>query len=76
MEHGHQHAGRYTLGRLHDEAALIEERVNTRLITTNELLKLAIHSLLSKQARSELSKATKRLNMKTVPHRGQFEKGP
>lgn len=75
LEHGHPHAARYALGRLHDEAALIEERVNSRIITINELLKLAVGSMLSKKARTELSKQTKRLNVHTVPHRGRFEEG-
>lgn len=55
---------------------MIQERVNTKIITVNELLKLAVYSLLSKKARTELSKQTKKLNIETAPHRGLFEEGP
>lgn len=67
LEHGHVNAERYTLGRLHDEAALIQERHNGTMLTENNLLTLAVHSLLSKRARKEHQKMIKKLNVETKP---------
>ena len=51
---------------------MIQERANGTIITVNELLKLAIYSLLSKKARTELTKRVKQLNITTGPHPGLF----
>lgn len=72
MEHGHSNAEHYTLGRLHDEAVLIQERHNGKMLTENNLLTLAVHSLLSKRARNEHQKMIKKLNVETKPHGGLY----
>ncbi len=64
----------YPLGRLYDEAALVEERQNNKIITESQLLMYAVQSILSKPARKEFSKLTKQLNVTTSPHKGLFDK--
>jgi len=64
----------YPLGRLGDEAALVEERQNNKIITESQLIRLAVHSLLSKPARGEFSKMTKQLNVQVTPRKGLFGK--
>ena len=64
----------YPLGRLADEAALVEERHNNLIITEAQLTRLGVHSLLSKPARGEFSKMTKQLNVQTSPRKGLFDK--
>lgn len=64
----------YPLGRLYDEAALVEERQNNRIVTESQLLVNAVHSMLSKPARKQFSKLTKQLNVITKPLKGLFDK--
>lgn len=73
LGYGHTQAEHYTLGRLFDEAALIQERENNRIVTEATLLQLAIQSVLSKKAGREFAKTVKQLNVTTKPQDGRFE---
>jgi len=64
----------YTLGRLNDEAALITERENNRIVTESQLIQTAVHSIMSKPARKQFSKLIKQLNVHTGPVEGLFDK--
>lgn len=63
----------YPLGRLYDEAALVSERVNGRIITESQLLQTAVHSIVSKPARKQFSKTIKDLNVEVKPHDKLFD---
>lgn len=52
---------------VHDEAILVEERVNARIITEAQLLQNAVMGILSKGTRAEFAKMVKKLNVVTVP---------
>lgn len=52
---------------LHDEAILITERVNAKMVTEANILQHAVLGVLSKGHRTELAKMVKNLNVKTVP---------
>lgn len=73
LDHGHSEAQRYPLGLVFDEAHLVEERVNSRIITEAQLAQLGVHSLLSKKARSQFSKLVKQLNVVVTPIKGLFD---
>jgi hypothetical protein len=62
----------YSLGRLHDEAALVEERENNRIITEAQLIQTSVHSLLSKPARGQFQKMVKSLNVVVKAHSWLF----
>lgn len=64
----------YPLGRLYDEAALVEERTNGRIITESQLIQTAVHSIVSKEARKQFSKTLKQLNVQVNPHKKLFDK--
>lgn len=64
----------YPLGRLYDEASLVEERENGRIITDAQLIQTAVHSLMSKDARRQFSKMLKTLNVQVTPRSGLFDK--
>lgn len=74
IEAGHSNAGCYPLGRLYDEAALVEERQNNKIVTESQILQTAIHSIMAKAARTQFSKLIKQLNVRTRPHEGLFDK--
>lgn len=65
----------YPLGRLNDEALLVEERHNGKIVTEAQILQTAIHSLMSKDARKQFSKLIKGLNVQVKPHKGLFSQG-
>jgi hypothetical protein len=64
----------YPLGRLYDESSLVTERVNNQIVTEAQLLQKAVHSMLSKPARTEFAKLTKELNVTTSLRAGLFAK--
>lgn len=70
---GHPEAQHYTLGRLYDEVALVQERENNRITTEAMLQQLAIQSVLSKKAGKEFSKKVKELSVATKPRERLFE---
>jgi len=51
---------------------LVEERHNGRIITEAQFNRTAVHSLLSKQARTQFQKLVKSLNVKAKPIAGLF----
>lgn len=73
MAHGHLAAEEYTLGRLHDEAAFIVERENSRIATEAALIQLAVTGILSSKARSAFTKRMKALNVEVSPQPGLFD---
>lgn len=75
MEAGHTEAWQYPLGMLGDEAGLVQERQNNKIVTEAQLIQLATHSLLSKDARKAFSKTIKSINVTTSPHPGLFDEG-
>jgi hypothetical protein len=74
MANGHPEARRYPLGLVFDEAAFVEERENTRIVTESVLIQLAAASIMSKQARSAFTKRLKMLNVEVKPKAKLFEK--
>ena len=50
-----------------DEANMVEERVNAKIVTESHILQHAVLGVLSKGHRTELAKMLKNLNVKTVP---------
>lgn len=58
----------YPLGMLWDESNLVIERVNGAIVTEANLLKFAVHGILSKDARRHFDKMTKTLNVEAKPH--------
>jgi len=73
MSHGHTEAQRYPLGMVYDEANLVTERINTKIITEAELIKLAVLGILSKSARKQFSKLIKQINVVVKPISGLFD---
>lgn len=69
---GHADAIHYPLGQLYDEANLVIERENNRILTEANLLQLAVGSLLSDKARKAFTARQKELNMTVKPRRGLF----
>ncbi len=63
----------YPLGMLHDEAAMVIERENTRLVTEAQLIQYAIGSILSKDSRKHFDKMIRSLNVIAVVHDEQDE---
>ena len=80
LSEGHRNAEHYSLGRLHDEAALIQERVNgqTDQLKTNELLKTcSLFPLCPRRLALELSKQVKTAQHNRRDHtRGCLNRGP
>lgn len=72
---GHPEAYQYPLGMLHDEAAIVSERENNKIVTEAQLLQLAVHSILAKEARKAFSKTVKSITVSTQPHKMLFEQG-
>lgn len=73
MASGHPDAIHYTLGRLYDEANLVIERDNNRIITEAQLAQTAVAGILSEKARSAFTKHIKSLNVVSKPRAGLFE---
>ena len=63
----------YPLGRLSDEAALVVERENGRIITEAHLVYLSVNGILSQKARTAFTKTKKALNVETGPLPGLFD---
>tara|TARA_Y100001963_G_C6500434_1_gene317610 strand:- start:115 stop:309 length:195 start_codon:yes stop_codon:yes gene_type:complete len=61
------------LGRVFDEANMIVERENSRIITDAQLIQLAVAGILSQKARTAFTKQIKALNIVTKPIRALFE---
>lgn len=57
---------------VYDEANLVTERINTKIITEAELMKLAVLGILSKAARKQFSKLVKQINVVVKPIAGLF----
>lgn len=57
----------YPLGMLHDEAAMIIERDNARIVTEAQLIQYAIGSILSKDSRKHFDKMIRQINVIAVP---------
>jgi hypothetical protein len=72
LSEGHDRPGHYPLGMLYDEANLVVERNNARIVTEARLLRTAVASLLIKQSRGHFEKMTKSLNVEVAPHKGLF----
>ena len=74
IEAGHSAPEQYILGRLYDEAALVQERQNNKIVTESQLIQTAVHSIVSKGARKQFQKIIKQLNVQTGPVKGLFDK--
>ena len=70
---GHHDARFYTLGRLHDETILIEERGNGQLVSEAHVTRASVASIISKRGQKEFSKLTRRLNVAAKPLKGLFK---
>lgn len=73
MANGHPEARHYPLGMVHDEAALVEERENGRIVTEAMLLQTAVASILSSKAKTAFTKQIKSLNVEVKPKEGLFD---
>lgn len=73
MANGHPEARHYPLGMVYDEAALVEERENGRIVTEAMLLQTAVASILSKKAKSAFTKQIKSLTVEVKPREGLFD---
>lgn len=58
---------------VYDEAALVEERENGRIVTEAVLLQLAVASMLSKKAKTDFTKRIKSLSVDVKPREGLFD---
>lgn len=67
MDHGHPLARLYPVGMVWDESNLVVERVNGQIITEANLLKAAIHGVLSKESRNLFDKMVGSLNIEVRP---------
>lgn len=65
LEHGHAEARKYPLGMLSDEVALVVERLNGAEVTRATLLRLAVSSVISKEAGRLFTKQINKLNFET-----------
>lgn len=72
---GHVNAQHYPIGRVHDEAGLVEQRRAAELATQNLLLQKAISSILSKNARKSFTKDVGSLIITSKPKPGIFDQG-
>lgn len=70
---GHTDAIHYSLGQLYDEANLVIERENNRMVTEANLFQLAVGGLISDKARKAFTARQKELNMQVKPRRGLFK---
>ena len=73
IANGHVEARHYPLGMVNDEAALVVERENGRMVSEALLLQSAVGSILSRQARSAFTKKIKSLNVEAKPKQGLFD---
>lgn len=73
MANGHTEARHYPLGMVFDEAALVEERENGRIVTEALLLQSAVGSILSSKAKTAFTKQIKGLNVEVKPREGLFD---
>ena len=73
MSEGHADAAHYTLGRLYDEANLVIERNNNRIVTEAQLAQTGVAAILSAKSRSNFTKHIKSLNVRVKPRAGLFE---
>lgn len=69
---GHLAPEHYPFGYLHDEANLVVERQNARMLTEAELLRQSVASILSKEGGKQLKKFRDRLNVEVRPRRDLF----
>lgn len=58
----------YPLGMLMDEAGLVQERENNRIITEAKLLQFAVAGMLAKESRKLFDKMIKDLNIVSKPY--------
>ena len=61
LDHGHQHALHYPLGRVWDEAEIIVHRVNQEMASSTSLMRTAIGAAISKEGSKLLDKVLKEL---------------
>ncbi len=73
LANGHRDAWHYPLGMLYDEADLVVERENGRIITEAQTLQLAMASVLSKKGASAFTARLKDLNVISRPIPGLFD---
>ena len=73
MASGHPDAIHYTLGQLYDEANLVIERDNNRIVTEAQLAQMGVAGILSAKSRAAFTKQIKSLNVVSKPRRGLFE---
>lgn len=73
MEAGHPNAPFYAIGRVHDEAGLVEQRQSARIATDALLMQSAISSVLSKEARKAFTKDVKSLSITSKPKARLFD---
>jgi len=63
----------YPLGRIFDEANLVVERENNRLVTQAQLAQHGTAGILSSKARKAFTEMIKSLNVITKPIRSRFD---
>lgn len=68
VDHGHPQAMYYPLGMLMDEAAMVQERENSRIVTEAKLLQFAVAGMLAKESRKLFDNMIKDLNIVTKPY--------
>ncbi len=73
MASGHPDAIHYPLGQLYDEANLVVERENSRIVTEAQLAQMGVSGILSGKARSAFTKLIKSLNVVVKPRSRLFE---
>jgi hypothetical protein len=73
LAHGHTGAMDYTIGRVFDEANIVTERENARILTEAQLVQMAASSVVSAKAGKQFGKMQKQLHFETEPVEGLFD---
>lgn len=62
LANGHPDAGLYPIGRVHDEAELVSQRISQQMASESVLIQLAVSSVLSEDAGKLFGQEIKRLS--------------
>ena len=73
LDHGHPFAREYPIGMMMDESGLVEERLNSHIVTDAKLIRMAIGAALSDDANKLFDKELTKLHIKSIPHPRLFE---
>jgi hypothetical protein len=63
----------YTIGRVFDEANIVTERENARIVTEAQLVQMAASGIVSAKGGKQFGKMLKKLQFETEPVPGLFD---